>query len=154
MAPAAVIAHDPDRELRELREYLGDEFDRGRLQRYEQTLDGGVPAGCGDEEALLPDVARLPLQPDRVRDVRHEAPVPRELSAPSPARRAVLDYGCGIGADGLLLLEAGYRVEFADFDNPSIEYLRWRLGAAASRRRSTTSTATSPAASTPPTPST
>jgi hypothetical protein len=27
----------------------------------------------------------------------------------------------------LLLLEAGYRVEFADFDNPSTAYLRWRL---------------------------
>jgi hypothetical protein len=39
----------------------------------------------------------------------------------------VLDYGCGIGSDGLLLLEAGYRVEFADFDNPSAAYLRWRL---------------------------
>jgi SAM-dependent methyltransferase len=39
----------------------------------------------------------------------------------------LLDYGCGIGSDGLLLLEAGYRVEFADFDNPSVEYLRWRL---------------------------
>jgi hypothetical protein len=25
------------------------------------------------------------------------------------------------------LLEAGYRVEFADFGNPSVEYLRWRL---------------------------
>ena len=39
----------------------------------------------------------------------------------------VLDYGCGIGSDGLALLEAGYEVEFADFDNPSTEYLRWRL---------------------------
>ena len=44
---------------------------------------------------------------------------------PPPAR--VLDYGCGIGSDGLMLLDAGYRVEFADFDNPSIRYLRWRL---------------------------
>ena len=39
----------------------------------------------------------------------------------------VLDYGCGIGSDGLALLEAGYEVEFADFDNPSTAYLRWRL---------------------------
>jgi SAM-dependent methyltransferase len=39
----------------------------------------------------------------------------------------VLDYGCGIGSDGLMLLEAGYQVEFADFDNPSTRYLRWRL---------------------------
>jgi SAM-dependent methyltransferase len=44
---------------------------------------------------------------------------------PPPAR--ILDYGCGIGSDGLLLLEAGYRVAFADFQNPSVEYLRWRL---------------------------
>lgn len=44
---------------------------------------------------------------------------------PPPAR--VLDYGCGIGSDGLMLLEAGYRVEFADFDNPSVAFLRWRL---------------------------
>lgn len=40
---------------------------------------------------------------------------------------ALLDLGCGIGSDGLALLEAGYRVTFADFDNPSTRYLRWRL---------------------------
>jgi SAM-dependent methyltransferase len=54
-------------------------------------------------------------------------PYLRDLTqlVPPPAR--VLDYGCGIGSDGLRLLEAGYDVSFADFDNPSIEYLRWRL---------------------------
>jgi SAM-dependent methyltransferase len=44
-----------------------------------------------------------------------------------PRGARVLDYGCGIGSDGLMLLEAGYSVEFADFDNPSVEFLRWRL---------------------------
>src|SRR4051794_41957747 len=44
-----------------------------------------------------------------------------------PPGARVLDYGCGTGSDGLLLLEAGYRVEFADFDNPSTAFLRWRL---------------------------
>jgi hypothetical protein len=44
-----------------------------------------------------------------------------------PPGARVLDYGCGIGSDGLMLLEGGYRVEFADFDNPSTAYLRWRL---------------------------
>ncbi len=39
----------------------------------------------------------------------------------------LLDLGCGIGSDGLALLEAGYDVTFADFDNPSAAYLRWRL---------------------------
>jgi len=54
-------------------------------------------------------------------------PYLRELVRRVPPGTRVLDYGCGIGSDGLMLLEAGYRVEFADFDNPSAEYLRWRL---------------------------
>jgi cyclopropane fatty-acyl-phospholipid synthase-like methyltransferase len=44
---------------------------------------------------------------------------------PPPAR--LLDYGCGIGSDGLVLIEAGYEVAFADYNNPSTRYLRWRL---------------------------
>ena len=44
-----------------------------------------------------------------------------------PSGSRLLDYGCGIGSDGLRLLDRGYRVEFADFDNPSARYLRWRL---------------------------
>jgi SAM-dependent methyltransferase len=48
----------------------------------------------------------------------------RRLLAPG-AR--LLDYGCGIGSDGLRLIEQGYRVAFADFANPSVAYLRWRL---------------------------
>lgn len=39
----------------------------------------------------------------------------------------ILDYGCGIGSDGLRLVQDGYDVTFADFDNPSTAYLRWRL---------------------------
>jgi SAM-dependent methyltransferase len=54
-------------------------------------------------------------------------PYLQELMRHVPPGSRVLDYGCGIGSDGLLLLEAGYRVEFADFDNPSAAFLRWRL---------------------------
>ena len=50
-----------------------------------------------------------------------------ELVRHVPPGARLLDYGCGIGSDGLMLLEAGYRVEFADFDNPSVAFLRWRL---------------------------
>lgn len=39
----------------------------------------------------------------------------------------VLDYGCGIGCDGLWLLDAGYRVSFADVAGQSLDFLRWRL---------------------------
>jgi len=38
-----------------------------------------------------------------------------------------LDYGCGIGSDGLRMLDLGKKVYFYDFDNPSIRFLRWRL---------------------------
>ena len=54
-------------------------------------------------------------------------PYLRLITRHLPPGTSVLDYGCGIGSDGLILLEAGYRVEFADFDNPSAAYLRWRL---------------------------
>jgi len=58
---------------------------------------------------------------------RTKEPYLRDLAALVPSGARVLDYGCGIGSDGLLLLEAGYDVGFADFANPSVEYLRWRL---------------------------
>jgi len=41
--------------------------------------------------------------------------------------RTILDFGCGIGTDGIKLLSYGYQVVFFDFDNPSVEFLRWRL---------------------------
>lgn len=40
---------------------------------------------------------------------------------------SVIDYGCGVGNDGLPLLEQGFAVTFIDFDNPSTQFLRWRL---------------------------
>jgi SAM-dependent methyltransferase len=56
-----------------------------------------------------------------------KAPYIADLLASVRPGASLLDYGCGIGADGLRLAEAGYRVSFADFANPSTEYLRWRL---------------------------
>ena len=44
-----------------------------------------------------------------------------------PPGTRLLDYGCGIGTDGLRLIDRGYRVEFAEYNNPSARYLRWRL---------------------------
>ena len=41
--------------------------------------------------------------------------------------RRLLDFGCGIGTDGLKLLQRGFDVMFYDFRNPSTEYLEWRL---------------------------
>jgi SAM-dependent methyltransferase len=123
-APALVF--DPDREEAELRGFLGDKFDRARLERYQQTLDDEV-AEIDDEhtlyrtsQAYLYNLTAFAMSPTK-------RPYIERLVATIPRGSRVLDYGCGIGSDGLTLLEAGYDVEFADFDNPSTAYLRWRL---------------------------
>ncbi len=120
------IEPDPVREEAELRSYLGHAYERRRLERYQAELDAEV-AACGDEqrfyrtsEAYLYNLTAFAMTGTKL-------PYLCELTRHVRPGSRVLDYGCGIGSDGLMLLEAGYRVEFADFDNPSVAYLRWRL---------------------------
>jgi hypothetical protein len=47
--------------------------------------------------------------------------------AASKGFRHLLEFGCGIGTDGLKLLARGFNVTFYDFRNASTEYLKWRL---------------------------
>jgi len=117
---------DPDRELAELREYLREDFDEDLLRGHTEAVASELRA-VGDEATLyrtstayLYDLAVFATWPTKrpYREVLTRAVAP-------PAR--LLDLGCGIGSDGLALLEAGYEVHFADFDNPSTRYLRWRL---------------------------
>jgi O-antigen/teichoic acid export membrane protein/SAM-dependent methyltransferase len=117
---------DPAREERELRDYLGSEYDRNLLERYQQTLDREFEA-CGDEERFYRTSRGYLYNLTAFAMTGTKLPYLRELVARVPPASRVLDYGCGIGSDGLLLLEQGYRVEFADFENPSTEFLRWRL---------------------------
>lgn len=126
MAPSLRI--DPAREEAELRAYLGDAYDHARLVRYEEQLDDEF-ARVGDErrfyrtsEAYLYNLTAFAM-------TRTKEPYLRELVRHCPPPARVLDYGCGIGSDGLALLEAGYEVSFADYANPSTRYLRWRLSA-------------------------
>ena len=120
------LRFDPAREEAELRAYVGDAFDLDRLRNYEAQLDDEFGA-CGDEgrfyrssEAYLYNLTAFAMTGTKL-------PYLGELTRHVPPGSRLLDYGCGIGSDGLMLLEAGYRVEFADFDNPSVQYLRWRL---------------------------
>jgi SAM-dependent methyltransferase len=120
------IAIDPERELAELKEYLGAGYDHARLQRYEQAVDEEL-AEVGDEPTLYRTSQMYLYNLTAFAMSRTKEPYLRDLTDVVPPGSRVLDYGCGIGSDGLLLLEAGYEVAFADFANPSIEYLRWRL---------------------------
>jgi SAM-dependent methyltransferase len=116
---------DPDRELAELREYLGDDFSLERLQRHQAFVEEefarlGAERFYRSSKAYLFDLCVFAMS-------RTKEPYLHELARAVDPPARLLDYGCGIGSDGLLLLEGGYRVEFADFASPSTEYLRWRL---------------------------
>ena len=120
----AVWEGEPDRA--ELEAYLGDDFDPGLLQGHVAALDR--------ESALAPDEATFYRTSEMyLYDLTVFAMSGTKRPYLTDLRRfvapgaAVLDYGGGIGTDGLRLLEDGYRVSFADFANPSTEYLRWRL---------------------------
>lgn len=126
MSDTPHLEHDPEAEEAELRDYLGKRYDRGRLEHYQEELDAEVAAVGNEREfyrtsnaylynltAFAMTGTKLPYLEYLVRYIPHGA--------------RLLDYGCGIGSDGLMLLKAGYRVEFAEFENPSTEYLRWRL---------------------------
>lgn len=117
---------DPAREESELRAYLGSGYEDARLRRYEHQLEQEY-ALLGDEQRLYRRSEAYLYNLTAFAMTGTKAPYLRLLCrAVAPGAR-LLDYGCGIGSDGLALLEAGYRVAFADFDNPSTRYLRWRL---------------------------
>jgi 2-polyprenyl-3-methyl-5-hydroxy-6-metoxy-1,4-benzoquinol methylase len=40
--------------------------------------------------------------------------------------KSFVDFGCGVGNDGLFLIANGYKTYFIDFDCPSIKFLKWR----------------------------
>lgn len=125
--PAPVdLSFTPAREEAELREYLGSAFELGRLQHHREQLQAEFRASHGEQafyrasEAYLYDLTAFAMSAVK-------RPYLHELVRRIPPGARILDFGCGIGSDGLMLLEAGYRVEFAEFDNPSSRYLRWRL---------------------------
>jgi SAM-dependent methyltransferase len=120
------LAFDPAREEGDLQAYLGDAYERARLERYEELLEEEV-AAVGDEATLYRTSQAYLYNLTAFAMTGTKLPYLEAFTSKVPVGARVLDYGCGIGSDGLMLLEAGYRVEFADFDNPSTEYLRWRL---------------------------
>jgi hypothetical protein len=113
-------------ELGELRAYLGPDYDELRLRGSRREVEEEYRR-AGDEltlyrtsEAYLYDLTAFAMSGTK-------APYLDVVRRFAAAGAPILDYGCGIGSDGLALLSEGYRVAFADFANPSTRYLRWRL---------------------------
>jgi 2-polyprenyl-3-methyl-5-hydroxy-6-metoxy-1,4-benzoquinol methylase len=115
-----------ERGLAELRDYLGDAYDERRLREHMHEVER--------EEAEAPDEATFYRTSESyLYDLTvfamsgTKSPYLRDLRRQVPPGSRLLDYGCGIGSDGLRLIELGYQVSFADFANPSTAFLRWRL---------------------------
>jgi SAM-dependent methyltransferase len=126
VSEAADLRFDPEREESELRAYLSERFELDRLWRYQEQLEHEF-AEIADEDEFYRTSQGYLYNLTAFAMTGTKLPYMRELTRHLGPGASVLDYGCGIGSDGLMLLDAGYRVEFAEFDNPSAEYLRWRL---------------------------
>jgi SAM-dependent methyltransferase len=126
MAAPVTLRFDPQREEADLRAYLANKYDRGRLERHQEALNEEVAAVSDELELYRTSHAYL-YNLTAFAMTGTKLPYLDILTSRVPPGSRLLDYGCGIGSDGLMLLEAGYRVEFVDFDNPSTDYLRWRL---------------------------
>lgn len=126
LAPAFANAWAGDQALAELKAYLGDAYDERRLREHMHEVEREEEAALDEatfyrtSEAYLYDLTVFAMSGTK-------APYLRDLRRFVAPGDRLLDYGCGIGSDGLLLLEDGFDVSFADFDNPSTRYLRWRL---------------------------
>lgn len=117
---------DPEQEIGELKAYLGEAYDPRRLERWQETVNEEL-ARIGDEQRLYRESQAYLYNLTAFAISATKDPYLDLIAEHVPSGAALLDYGCGIGSDGLRLIEAGYRVAFADFANPSVEYLRWRL---------------------------
>ena len=116
----------PRREQAELETYLGERYDHRKLESWHDTLEAEF-AECGDEQRFYRESETYLYNLTAFAMTGTKLPYLEEVVRVTPPKGRVLDYGCGIGSDGLILAELGFRVEFADFDNPSSRYLRWRL---------------------------
>lgn len=127
--PALRSLIDPAREEADLRAYLGDAYDHERLMHYEAQLEAEL-AEIGDEQELYRRSVGYLYNLTAFAMTGTKDPYRAWIDEQFPGGGRLLDVGCGIGADGLALLRGGgHAVTFADFDNPSVAYLRTRLAA-------------------------
>src|SRR3954466_6433383 len=101
------LRFDPEREEAELRAYQGDGYDRARLEHYQDALDQEVAEVADEREFYRTSQAYL-YNLTAFAMTGTKLPYLEVLTSNVPPGSRVLDYGCGIGSDGLMLLEAGY----------------------------------------------
>lgn len=126
VAPGFLDRWHAQTDLEELQAYLGDRYDESLLFGHEAAVDDEEHRSADEatfyrtSEMYLYDLTAFAMAGTKV-------PYLRDLQRLVPRGSRLLDWGCGIGTDGLRLIDSGHDVAFADFANPSTEYLRWRL---------------------------
>jgi len=115
----------------ELKEYLGDDFQEG-LDSSWALADEWRERNPKTKEEIERFYAETPYYVYNLLIWKESGQRPPYVHYALPHLRRsgahrICDYGCGIGNDGLELLERGYEVVFCDFDNPSTRFLRWRI---------------------------
>jgi len=126
VADAYLGLWDGQSDLEELKEYLGDSFDDSLLRGHAAAVDQEFDDAPSEDEfyrtssMYLYDLTVFAMTGTK----RPYHALLREIV---PLGSRLLDWGCGIGSDGLRFIEDGYDVAFADYDSPSTKYLRWRL---------------------------
>jgi|GEM_PF-1977823 len=118
-------AHGP--EWAELEQYLGERFNPAWTAQPAELLAREFTAHRGAEEQFYRTTEGYLYDLTAFAETATKEPYRALIRMVLPAGAKLLDYGCGIGSDGLRFLAEGYKVAFADFDNPSTRYLRWRL---------------------------
>ena len=136
------IGVDPEREMAELKAYLGPAYDHSRLEHYEHQLEQELER-VGDESLLYRTSEAYLYNLTAFAMTQTKAPYLQEVARAVPVGSRVLDYGCGIGSDGLALLRraTGSSSPTSTTRAPAICAGAW--SAAAWRPPSTTSTPSS-----------
>jgi glycosyltransferase involved in cell wall biosynthesis len=125
LAPTYMKAWDRAAELCELRRFLGESYDSAQLV-YRSARPGVDARDLAETEPDALDDARLFELARRALEGKTERALDLLRRRLPPGSR-VLEYGCGIGSDGLSLADAGYSLRFADRPGKPLDYLRWRL---------------------------
>lgn len=126
VAPSFLARWEGQRDKEELIEYLGPEYDEQTLRGHETLIEKEFDS-APDEDTFYRTSTMYLYDLTIFAMSGTKRPYRAALKGLVKPGARLLDWGCGIGADGLHFAEDGYSVAFADFDNPSTAYLRWRL---------------------------